>query len=133
MMAAGVAHHCTQYSAAEAALRAAEMAAYTALRYPRQAILLRCIVGNPWRPLPPRTFAAHVAGLARSISDSFPAVSPEYAILADALEELEEAQAAAHCRTEPHARGCHVLDWLTGRSCGTTGPRGRPPAVAIPG
>jgi hypothetical protein len=58
----------------------------------------------------------HVVGLARSISSAFPAVSPEYTILADALEELDAGEAAAHCRTELHAQGCWVLDWITGRS-----------------
>jgi hypothetical protein len=81
-----------------------------------QPRLLRCLFGNPWRPLPPRAFPAHVLGLARSISDAFPAVSPEYAVLADALEELDEAEAAAHCRTELHAKGCHVSDWVLGKT-----------------
>src|SRR5262249_34005613 len=115
IMAALVAFDCTQDYAAEAALRAAEMAAYTALRYPRQALLLRCIVGNPFRPPQPRTFPPHVAGLARSIYAAFPDVSPEYAVLADALEEMGEGDAAAHCRTELHAKGCFVLDWITGK------------------
>jgi hypothetical protein len=78
-------------------------------------LLMRCLFGNPWRPRPPRTFPAHVTGLAQSIDAAFPGVSPEYAILADALEELGEVEAAAHCRTELHAKGCHVLDWITGR------------------
>ena len=43
-------------------------------------------------------------------------MSEEFAVLADALEELGEAEAAAHCRTEMHAKGCFVLDWITGRS-----------------
>jgi hypothetical protein len=116
IVAAAVAFYCGQSPAAGAALRAAGMAAYTALRYPRQALLLRCIVGNPFRPLPPRTFPAHVIGLAESISASFPAVSPEYAVLADALEEMAEVDAAAHCRQELHAKGCHVLDWIGGRA-----------------
>jgi hypothetical protein len=79
-------------------------------------LLLRELVGNPWRPLPSRAFPAHVVGLARSIYDAFPAASPEYVILADALEELGEAEAAAHYRLGLHAKGCHVLDWITGRS-----------------
>jgi hypothetical protein len=81
----------------------------------RQPHLLRCLFGNPFRPLPARSFPAHVLGLAKSIYAAFPDVSPEYAILADALEELGAAEAAAHCRTELHAKGCHVLDWITGR------------------
>jgi hypothetical protein len=116
IQAALVAFGCTESSAAAAALRAAQMAAYTALRYPRQAAILRCIVGNPFRPLPSRTFPAHVIGLAQSIYTAFPAVSEDYAILADALEELGEPEAAAHCRQELHAKGCHIVDWITGRT-----------------
>jgi hypothetical protein len=72
----------------------------------------RCIFGNPWRPLLPCTFPAHVLGLAQSIYAAFPAVSEDYAILGDALEELGEAEAAAHCRLESHAKGCFVVDWV---------------------
>jgi hypothetical protein len=76
-----------------------------------QPPLVRCLFGNPFRPLPQRSFPPHVAGLAQSIYAAFPEVSPDYAILADALEELGETGAAAHCREGFHARGCHVLDW----------------------
>jgi hypothetical protein len=76
-------------------------------------LLLRCLFGNPWRPLPPRTFPVHVLGLARSIYATFPAVSEEYNVLADALEEMGETEAATHCRLELHAKGCHVVDWIT--------------------
>jgi hypothetical protein len=86
-----------------------------AIRPEAETAFLRCLFGNPWRPLPPRPFPVHVVGLAQSIYAAFPAVSPEYAILADALEELGEADAAAHCRTGLHAKGCHLLDWITGR------------------
>jgi hypothetical protein len=79
----------------------------------RQPHWLRCLFGNPFRPLPRRPFPAHVTGLARAIYGAFPAVSEEYAVLADALEEMGAAEAAAHCRTELHAKGCHVLDWIT--------------------
>jgi hypothetical protein len=80
-----------------------------------QPHLLRCIFGNPFRPVTPRAFPAYVAGLAQSIYDTFPTVSPEYAVLADALEELGEADAAAHCRLQLHARGCFVVDWVLGK------------------
>jgi hypothetical protein len=82
----------------------------------RRRGLLHCLFGNPFRPLSPRALPPHVVGLARSIYAAFPEVSPDYAVLADALEELGEADAAAHCRLELHARGCHVLDWITGRA-----------------
>jgi hypothetical protein len=74
--------------------------------------LIRCIFGNPYCPLAPRSFPAHVVGLARSCSEAFPELSSDYSVLADALEELGEDQAAAHCRHTLHARGCHVLDWI---------------------
>jgi hypothetical protein len=76
------------------------------------AALLRDIIGNPFRPLAARRFPAHIEGLARACHDAFPASSPEFAILADALEELGEWEAATHCREPLHARGCHVLDWV---------------------
>jgi hypothetical protein len=81
-----------------------------------QAALLRCLFGNPFCPLPARTFPTHVVGLAESVAAAFPAVSADYAILADALEELGEGPAAAHCRQGTHARGCHVVDWILQRS-----------------
>jgi hypothetical protein len=77
-----------------------------------QPPLVRCLFGNPFRPLPQRALPPHVLGLAQAVYDAFPDVSPEYAILADALEELGENEAAAHCRQGFHARGCHVIDWV---------------------
>jgi hypothetical protein len=78
---------------------------------------LHCIFGNPFRPLQPRSFSAHVPGLAASIYAAFPAASRDsYAILADALEDMVEDDAATHCRQERHAKGCHVIDWILGRS-----------------
>jgi hypothetical protein len=76
-----------------------------------QPHLLRCLFGNPFRPLLRRSLPPHVLGLAQSIYAAFPAVSPDHAILADALEELGETEAAMHCRQGFHARGCHVIDW----------------------
>jgi len=74
--------------------------------------LLRDIVGNPFRPLPPRAFPPHVLGLAGACYAAFPAVSDQFLILADALDDLGEGRAAAHCREPLHVRGCHVLDWV---------------------
>jgi hypothetical protein len=78
--------------------------------------LFRDILGNPFRPLAARRFPAHVEGLAQACCDAFPAVGAEYAILADALDEMGETEAATHCRQPLHARGCHVLDWILGKS-----------------
>jgi hypothetical protein len=79
------------------------------------ATLLRCVFGNPYRSLPARTPPTHVVGLARSCSENLPAVSPDFLILADALDDLGEAEAAGHCRLPAHAKGCHVLDWVLGK------------------
>jgi hypothetical protein len=77
--------------------------------------LIRDVFGNPHRPLPARRFPAHVVGLAEACYGAFPAVSGDFLILSDALDELGEEQAAAHCREPLHVRGCHVLDWVCGR------------------
>lgn len=70
------------------------------------------------RPAPPpaRAFPPHVEALARACYDALPSAGGEYLVLADALEEAGEADAAAHCREGPHARGCCVLDWVLGRA-----------------
>jgi hypothetical protein len=81
-----------------------------------QLTQLRDIFGNPFRPLPARRFPTHVVGVAQACYDAFPAVGMEFAVLADALEELGEAEAAAHCREKDHAKGCHILDWVLGKS-----------------
>jgi hypothetical protein len=80
--------------------------------------LLRCIAGNPFRPVvcePPWRTSA-VVGLAEGIYadrafDRLP-------ILADALEEAgcDSADILAHCRGGgPHARGCWVVDLVLGK------------------
>jgi hypothetical protein len=77
--------------------------------------LVRDIFGNPFRPLGRRAFPADVVGLARECYAAFPAVSDRFLILADALDDLGEEQAAEHCRQREHAKGCHVLDWILER------------------
>jgi hypothetical protein len=42
-------------------------------------------------------------------------VSDQFLILADALEELGEDEAAEHAREPVHVRGCHLLDWVLGK------------------
>jgi hypothetical protein len=87
----------------------------------RQADLLRCLFGNPFRPVTvePSWLAwreGTVVRLARAIEadqalDRLP-------ILADALEEAgcTDAQILGHCRAGgEHALGCWVLDALLGR------------------
>jgi len=81
-----------------------------------QLTQLRDIFGNPFRVLPARRFPTHIVGVAQACYDAFPAVGMEFAVLADALEELGEAEAAAHCREKDHVKGCHIIDWVLGKS-----------------
>lgn len=83
-----------------------------------QANLLRCIFGNPFRPLSLDTSVLRdsVRTIARGIYEqrSFDRMP----ILGDALEEcgvIDEAL-LSHCRANtPHVRGCHVVDLVLGR------------------
>ena len=97
---------------------------FASLRMPRKrlvptlASLLRCIVGNPFRPVEfapawrTDTALALAAGIyAEPAFDRLP-------ILADALEEAgcDNADVLAHCRGPgPHARGCWVVDGVLGK------------------
>jgi hypothetical protein len=83
-----------------------------------QAGLLRCIFGNPFRPVafPPAWRSETAVALATAIYadrafDRLP-------ILADALEEsgCDHSDVLAHCRGPgPHARGCWVVDAVLGK------------------
>jgi hypothetical protein len=84
-------------------------------RLRRQTGIIRCIFGNPHRALPPRSFPAHVVGLARECYGAFPELSDRFPVLGDALDDLGEAHAAQHCRRGRHVQGCHVLDWIAGQ------------------
>jgi hypothetical protein len=85
----------------------------------QQAALLRCIFGNPFRPvaLDPAWRTEAVVGLAAGIYadrafDRLP-------VLADALEDAgcADADVLGHCRGPgPHARGCWVVDLLLGKT-----------------
>jgi hypothetical protein len=80
--------------------------------------LVRCVFGNPYRPtaFDPKWLTPTVVALAGGIYaerafDRMP-------ILADALEEAgcDEAAILLHCRgTDPHVRGCWVVDALIGK------------------
>jgi hypothetical protein len=84
----------------------------------RQACVLRCLVGNPFRPvtLNPSWLTSTVSTLAAGIYaerafDHFP-------ILADALQDAGcgNADILDHCRGGGvHARGCWVVDLLLGK------------------
>jgi hypothetical protein len=78
------------------------------------ADLLRCVCG-PFRRRSAHAFPAHLVGLAWECYEAFPPVAPQYVLLADALDDLDEPALAEHCRQPLHARGCHVLDGILGR------------------
>ena len=85
---------------------------------PVRCDLLRCIFGNPFRPVAfdPRWRTETAVALATGIYadrafDRMP-------VLADALEEAgcDQVDVLAHCRGPgPHARGCWVVDGVLGK------------------
>jgi hypothetical protein len=82
------------------------------------AELLRCIVGNPFRPVgvDQSWLTSTVVALARGIYDD--RAFDRMPILADALQDAgcANADVLTHCRdTGPHARGCWVVDQLLGK------------------
>jgi hypothetical protein len=92
-----------------------------------QATLLRCIFGNPFRPvaLKPAWLAwqgGTIPKLAQGIYEERALPSGELdtarlAVLADALEEAgcDNTDILNHCRQPgPHVRGCWVLDLILG-------------------
>ncbi len=90
-----------------------------AVEHAAQAILLRDIVGNPFRPtgVSPRWRTSNVVGLAQGIYDE--RAFDRLPILADALIDAgcDDEAILAHCRSGgPHVRGCWVVDLVLGRS-----------------
>jgi hypothetical protein len=89
------------------------------------ARLLRCVVGNPYRPAasPPARWAPQLVALARAAYEHRHLPSGELdqarlLVLADALEDAGVADTAllAHLRGPgPHVRGCFALDLLLGK------------------
>ena len=87
--------------------------------HPAQLALLRCIFGDPFRPvaIAPRWLTSTVLDLARGIYDE--RAFDRLPILADALEEAgcDHADVLAHCRSDgPHVRGCWVVDLVLGKA-----------------
>jgi hypothetical protein len=83
------------------------------------AHLVRCIFGNPFRPvtLDSAWRTAAVVQLAQGIYDE--RAFHRMPILADALEDAgcDNADVIAHCRDAgPHARGCWVVDLVLGKA-----------------
>jgi hypothetical protein len=112
--AAKACQDCLTPDGVSAAVRAA-VSAYRRRRQERRAqrVILHEILGNPFRPLPTRDFPPEVVELARACHEGDHALYP---LLADALAELGEEEAARHCREPGHLRGCHVVDWVLGWS-----------------
>jgi hypothetical protein len=109
---------CDSYPDADSASRsAAEIAQIDRTIHP-QPELLRCIFGNPFRPVgfDPAWRTSTAVGLADAIYadrafDRLP-------ILADALQDAgcEDAAILGHCRGDgPHVRGCWVVDLVLGK------------------
>jgi hypothetical protein len=83
-----------------------------------QARLMRCILGNPFRPVTVdlRWLTSSSVSLAETIYEE--RAFDRLPILADALEDAgcDSSELLAHCRGEkPHARGCWVVDLVLGR------------------
>jgi hypothetical protein len=84
-----------------------------------QAALLRCIFGNPFRPVAvdPAWLTPTVVQLAQGIYDD--RAFDRLPILADALQDAgcDNDDVLNHCRDDgPHARGCWVVDLVLGKS-----------------
>ena len=104
-------------NAAALAAKAAELAS--------QADLLRCVFGNPFRPvtISPACLTAQVVALAQAVYEERELPSgtldtARLAVLADALEEAgcTNADVLNHCRQlGVHVRGCWVVDLLLGK------------------
>ncbi len=89
----------------------------------RQAQLVRCIFGNPFRPLPEinPAWLAWDGGAVRKLAASIQAERRfgDLPVLADALEEAgcADADVLGHCRDGgEHALGCWVLDLLLSKA-----------------
>ncbi|OAI47685.1 hypothetical protein AYO44_09315 [Planctomycetaceae bacterium SCGC AG-212-F19] len=85
--------------------------------YEPEARLLRCIFGNPFRPMAidPAWRTATVTSLAQAIYEE--RAFDRLPILADALEEAgADADVLGHCRGGgEHVRGCWVMDLVLGK------------------
>ena len=114
---AGIAELRAREASYEAAVKADDVPACRYYEDSCQSNLLRCIFGNPFRPvyLEPAWLTPDSVMLARSIDEgrSFDLM----AFLGDALEEMGCSDVAVlnHCRQlGEHARGCWVIDAMRG-------------------
>jgi hypothetical protein len=81
--------------------------------YAAQAVLLRDITGNPFKPYPvPPAWPLTIIDLAQALYDGH----DNRLILADALEESGHEELARHFRQEEwHPKGCWVMDAILGQ------------------
>jgi hypothetical protein len=134
--AAAMAAHRSHSSARAVAGRVFTVAYYAAVPDPEahraaeraaQLILVRCVFGNPFRPVAvPPAWQSWNGGIIPKIAQAIyeeralPAGTLDagrLAILADALEEAgcTDTDLLGHCRHPgPHVRGCWAIDCLTG-------------------
>jgi hypothetical protein len=89
-----------------------------------QAVLVRCVLGNPFRPVAVnhQWRTADTVGLAAAIYQE--RAFDRLPLLADALMDAgcSDAQLLSHCRSEGrHARGCHVVDLVLGKEWSAVG------------
>ena len=87
--------------------------------YQGNVTLLRCIVGDPFRPVTfaPEWRTSTAVALAQAIYTE--RAFDRLPVLADALEEAgcDHPDVLAHCRGDgPHARGCWVVDGVLGKA-----------------
>ena len=85
---------------------------------PVRCAVIRCLFGNPFRPVAfaPAWNTSAVLALAHTIYDA--RAFDRLPILADALEDAgcTDSEIIGHCRSGgEHVRGCWVVDLLTGR------------------
>jgi hypothetical protein len=85
----------------------------------QQAALLRCIVGDPFRPA--RLDAAWLTGTVVRVAEAIYEGRRwgEMGVLGDALEEAgcTDEELLSHCRRpSSHTRGCWVVDALLGKT-----------------
>jgi hypothetical protein len=86
---------------------------------PEQLNLLRCIIGNPFRPVAFDPVCRTETAVALATAIYAERAFDRMPILADALQDAgcDHDDILSHCRGEgPHARGCWVVDLVLGKS-----------------
>ncbi|MCI0700349.1 MAG: hypothetical protein L0241_04645 [Planctomycetia bacterium] len=125
-MAAHAAYAASDFEIEEAASESANVVTWVegpselSVARAEQAQILRCIFGNPFRPVAfePAWRTSDVVALARGIYED--RAFDRMPILADGLQDAgcDNDDILNHCRdtTSPHARGCWVVDLILDKS-----------------